>query len=148
MFSQERQSNRLVNLIGLILILLALVIAYMGKVVDIAKITAPFESALSGTAIGDWIDEAKQRDLERRLESSDNPAQDLANFIKSQPGLSKLQRFYIKYQGFMEKFENSVSEIPNPLVIVICLWLLFAIKALIVLVPASFTCLVTALIFP
>ena len=148
MFSSERQSNRLVNLIGLILILLALVIAYMGKVVNVAKITAPFENALSGTVVGDWIDEAKQRDLERRLESSDNPAQDLANFIKSQPGLSKLQRFYIKYQGFMEKFENSVSEIPNPFVIVICLWLLFAIKSLVVLVPASFTCLVTALIFP
>ncbi len=148
MFRSESQSNRLVNLIGIILILLALVIAYMGKVVNIEKITAPFESALSGTAVGDWIDEAKQRELERRLEQSDNPAQDLANFIKSQPGLSKAQEQYIRYQGFIEKFENSVAEIPNRFVIILCLLLLFAIKALVVLIPASFTCLVTALIFP
>lgn len=148
MRNKEERSDRLVNFIGIILILLALMIAYMGKVVNIAKITAPFESVFSGTTVGNWIDEAKQRELERELEKSDNPAQDLANFIKSQPGLSKAQEKYIKYQGFIEKFENSIAEIPNRFVIVICLWLLFAIKSLVVLIPASFTCIVTALIFP
>ena len=148
MFSTEHQSNRLVNLIGIILILMAIVIAYLGKVVNVAKITAPFESLVQGTFVADWIDEAKQRDLERKIENSDNPAQDIANFIKNQSGLSKAQQLYIKYQGVMERFENSISEIPNPFLIVICLWLLFALKSLVVLIPASFTCLVTALIFP
>ncbi|MBO4446450.1 MAG: TVP38/TMEM64 family protein [Clostridia bacterium] len=148
MFSTEHQSNRLVNLIGIILILMAIVIAYLGKVVNVAKITAPFESLVQGTFVADWIDEAKQRDLERKLHNSDNPAQDIANFIKNQSGLSKAQQLYIKYQGVMERFENSISEIPNPFLIVICLWLLFALKSLVVLIPASFTCLVTALIFP
>ena len=96
MFSTEHQSNRLVNLIGIILILMAIVIAYLGKVVNVAKITAPFESLVQGTFVADWIDEAKQRDLERKLHNSDNPAQDIANFIKNQSVLSKAQQLYIK----------------------------------------------------
>ena len=38
MFSTEHQSNRLVNLIGIILILMAIVIAYLGKVVNVGLV--------------------------------------------------------------------------------------------------------------
>lgn len=145
---KNKQSNRLVNFIGIILIIMALALTYTSKLVDFKSITEPFEHLVEGTAIGNYIDGAKQRELERQLDQTENPAQKLAENIKNLSGLTKAQKIYIKFQGFMERFENSIAEIPNKFVIVIAILLLFSIKSIIALIPASFTCLVTAFIFP
>lgn len=145
---KNRQSNKFVNIVGIILILMALALTYTSKIIDVDKITAPFEQAVQGTIIGDWIDDAKQRELERELRNSETPAQYLAQNTEDFEGLSKAQQYYIKYQSFMEKFEGRVSELPNKFLICICILLLFSIKSIIVLIPATMTCMVTALIFP
>lgn len=145
---KNRQSNKFVNIVGIILILMALALTYTSKIIDVDKITAPFEQAVQGTIIGDWIDDAKQRELERNLRNSETPAQYLAQNADDFEGLSKGQQYYIKYQSFMEKFESRVSELPNKFLICICILLLFTVKSIIVLIPATMTCMITALIFP
>ena len=145
---KNQEANRFVSLLGIILLIMAIALTYTSKIVDVDKITAPFEEAIQGTIVGDWIDEAKQRELERELEESENPAQELAQQIKDFTGLSKLQTYYIQYQSMLEKFENSVAEIPNKFLIAISILLLFTIKAFVVLVPISATCLITSLLFP
>ncbi len=145
---RNRQSNKFVNIIGIILISISLILAYSSKVIDFDKITAPFEQAVKGTIVGDWIDEAKEHELEREIEGSETPAQELAKNIKEFTGLSKAQQYYIKYQGLMENFEGKIAEIPNKFLIFICLLLLFTSKSMIVLIPITITCIVTALIFP
>lgn len=145
---KNRQSNKFVNIVGIILILMSLALTYSSKIIDVDKITAPFEAAVQGTIVGNWIDEAKQRELERNIRNSETPAQYLAENADSIKGLSKAQQQYIKYQSFMEKFEGRVSELPNKFLICICILLLFSIKSIIVLIPATMTCMVTALIFP
>ncbi|MCQ2488413.1 MAG: VTT domain-containing protein [Clostridia bacterium] len=145
---KNRQSNKFVNIIGIILIIISLVLTCTSKIIDFSKITAPFEQAIEGTFVGDWIDGAKQRELERELRGSDTPAQELAKNIKEMTGLSKAQESYIKYQSFMEDFESRIADLDNKFLICLCILLLFLSKSIIVLIPATITCIVTALIFP
>lgn len=145
---QNKQSNQFVNIVGIVLILMAIALTYTSKLIDFDTIAAPFEHLVEGTAIGNYIDEAKQKELEHQLNQTETPAQKLAENIKNFSGLTKAQKSYIKFQSFMEKFENSVAELPNKFVIAIAILLLFSVKSIIVLLPASATCLVTALLFP
>lgn len=145
---QNKQSNQFVNIVGIVLILMAIALTYTSKLIDFDTIAAPFEHLVEGTAIGNYIDEAKQKELEHQLKQTETPAQKLAENIKNFSGLTKAQKSYIKFQSFMEKFENSVAELPNKFVIAIAILLLFSVKSIIVLLPASATCLVTALLFP
>lgn len=147
-YTNNRTSNGFVDVMGIVLIIMACMLTYVSKAIDFDMITAPVEEAAQGTIVGEWINEAKQQELERELANTTTPIQELAKHISDLVGLSKAQTYYIKYAGFMEKFEAQIADFPNTFVIVASLLLLFVFKSIIVLIPASITCMVTGLIFP
>lgn len=162
--NRQKQTNNLTNLVGLILILLAIGITFMSKSIDVYTITAPFEAvmetSISGTYLGDKVIErihqyeaareaeklAKELDIDEK--EIENPITEFSKHLSEIPELTKAQEMYIKFQAFVEKLENSIAEIDNYFVIVVALLLLFTIKSIVALIPVSATCLVTAIIFP
>ncbi len=162
--NRQKQANKLTNLVGLIMILLAIGITIMSKSIDVYTITAPFEAAIetniSGTYIGDKvIDKLHEYEAAREAEKladelgiddkeTENPVAEFSKHLSEIPELTRAQELYIKFQAIIEKMENSIAEIDNYFIIVVSLLLLFTIKSIVALIPVSATCLVTAIIFP
>ncbi len=150
----QKQSNRFVNLIGIIMIALAISLTVVSRAIDVDTITAPFESMMEetvgGTYIGDKvIDRVHEYEAERSAKKEDpNAAGKIATKITGNPTISKAQAYYIKFQAFVEKMENLIAQLDNKFIIVISLLLLFSIKSIIALIPVSATCLISAIIFP
>lgn len=134
---KNKQANRFLNALAVILILFSFALAYMGNVIDFKSITAPFESIVKSNQSSHPAGSHVKDEVISGVET----AMDIT-------GLSKAQQYYIKFQGYMEALENSIVEFDNYALIVTALLLLYAIKSVISFVPLAATCLISGLVFP
>ena len=134
---KNKQANRFMNAIAVILILFSFALAYMGNVIDFKSITAPFENFVKSNQNA----QNEGAHVKDEVISGVETAMDIT-------GLSKAQQYYIKFQGYMEALENSIVKFDNYALIVIALLLLYAIKSVISFVPLAATCLISGLVFP
>ena len=134
---KNKQANRFMNAIAVILILFSFALAYMGNVIDFKDITAPFENFVKSNQNA----QNEGAHVKDEVISGVETAMDIT-------GLSKAQQYYIKFQGYMEALENSIVKFDNYALIVIALLLLYAIKSVISFVPLAATCLISGLVFP
>ena len=134
---KNKQANRFMNALAVILILFSFALAYMGNVIDFKSITAPFENFVKSNQNA----QNEGAHVKDEVISGVETAMDIT-------GLSKAQQYYIKFQGYMEALENSIVKFDNYALIVIALLLLYAIKSVISFVPLAATCLISGLVFP
>lgn len=134
---KNKQANRFMNAIAVILILFSFALAYMGNVIDFKDITAPFENFVKSNQNTQNEGAHVKDEVINGMET----AMDIT-------GLSKAQQYYIKFQGYMEALENSIVKFDNYALIVIALLLLYAVKSVISFVPLAATCLISGLVFP
>lgn len=134
---KNKQANRFINAIAVILILFSFALAYMGNVIDFKDITAPFENFVKSNQNTQNEGAHVKDEVINGMET----AMDIT-------GLSKAQQYYIKFQGYMEALENSIVKFDNYALIVIALLLLYAVKSVISFVPLAATCLISGLVFP
>ncbi len=134
---KNKQANRFLNAIAIILILFSFALGFMGNVIDFKTITAPFETFVKNNQVA----QQRENHVKDEVKSGVETAMDIT-------GLSKAQQYYIKFQSYMEALENSIAEFDNYALIVVALLLLYAIKAVISFVPLAATCLVSGLVFP
>lgn len=155
----SKRTTRLLNTIAIILILLGVMLMYLRSSIDFSVITEPFEQIsqaltqdLNGSEDTDSetaaAEAAEQKQKEAEKEEAREAREEQVEEIKEKTGLTKAQEYYIRFATFIEKMERKITELPNKGLIVLALWVLFTIKSFVAIVPVSFTCLLTAVIFP
>ena len=132
------------DVIAIIVIILAVALTFLRSQTDFSAITEPFER-LSTLA-------QEQLDLGGQ-EGTEESASDISHIIRqlAEPmnqGLTRAQRYYINFKTFMESLEQRVTELPYKPLIVLALFVFFALKSFVGIVPVSATCLIAAVIFP
>lgn len=90
------------------------------------------------------VEQSQKKQAEREAEQEATGEQD--NMAVSL--MRKAQAIYIRIRLTMEKFENYIANLPYKPLIVIALMLLFAVKIYVTIVPLSFTCFLSGVIFP
>lgn len=148
----SRSSYRLLNVIGAIIIIMAVALTYLHTHVDFSTITEPFER-LSSMAQEQFpgsgsSDKDKAESTSESGNSVVGTLSETAEQMRDDLGLTKAQSYYIKFKTFMENLEQRVTELPYKPLIVVALLLLFSLKSFVGIVPVSATCLIAAVIFP
>jgi len=149
----SKGTTRVLNTIGIILILLGVMLWYMHQNIDFKQITAPFESMTSSateTITGKTEEEQEKEKAEKAEEKEEKKEerQETVQDIKDKTGLTKAQNYYIKFMTFVKKMEKMILDLPYKPLIALALLALFFVKSFVSIVPVTFTYMLTALVFP
>ena len=149
----SKNTIRVLKTAGIILILLGVMLIYLRSHIDIQAITQPFEQmsqsateSVTGKDAEQQKKEKAEKEEQKKQESEER--KDKVEDVKDKVGLTKAQNYYIEFKTFIQSMEQQITELPNKGLIVLALLALFTIKSFIAIVPVSFTCLLTAVIFP
>lgn len=159
----SKRTTRLLNTIAIILILLGFMLMYLRSNIDFSVITAPVEQISEAltqdlqnggetdpeeAAAEEARKEAEEAQKEAEKQEAREAREEQIEDIKEKTGLTKAQEYYIKFATFIESMERKIMNLPNKGLVVLALWVLFTVKSFVAIVPVSFTCLLTAIIFP
>ena len=132
------------DVIAIIVIILAIALTFLRSQADFSAITEPFERL--STLAQEQLDIGTQEGTEESTIDLPHIIRQLAEPMNQ--GLTRAQRYYINFKTFMESLEQRVTELPYKPLIVLALFVFFALKSFVGIVPVSATCLIAAVIFP
>lgn len=141
MFQFDQESNKFINTIAVMLIVLALMLAYASNTFDFSLITEPIEK-IQGEAQTTITEQVTPDKKEPTNDESSSATKRLNEKIMTVRG------YYESFKGFMEGLEMKIASYDNKILIVFALLLFFASKSIVSIVPLSVTCLISGMVFP
>ncbi|MDD6807820.1 MAG: VTT domain-containing protein [Oscillospiraceae bacterium] len=145
MFQFDQESNKFINTIAIMLIVLALMLAYASNTFDFSLITDPIE-IIQDEAQNTISGQVGNIGITQENGNDNTVIAGTRNEISSKIMIAR--GYYESFRSFMENVEMKIASYDNKIIIVIALLLFFASKSIISIVPLSVTCLISGMVFP
>lgn len=133
------ESTKLMTIIGLILVIMGVVLLGVNNSDRIASMRTQVEN------FTEQVQEAVTSDKKEPKKEKKEQSQTVKNLSGD---LNTALSYYTKFKQYMESLEHRVQEFNNPLLVVIALLALFALKSFVSIVPVNATCILTGFILP
>ncbi len=166
---KNSESSRLLTIIGLILLILGIALLSFNNSEQLQKfrqLTENFTYSLTANAeetaeealpdeAQEKIDQAQAEKAAEEAKVAEEDDTSVAEDAKEKMvqlsdelGITKALNLYNRFRQFMEQLEDRIQDFNNPLLIILCLLVLFATKSFVSFVPVNVTCILAGVCLP